>query len=131
MSKKKDVVVTEDDLTEQAIESANEVYKFLGGGYEETIYEEAVAVEFRKRNIKYEVEKYTEVFYKGEKVGTHRLDFIIENKLVVELKSQANITKTHIAQTICYLKTLGLKMGLLINFPYSEKDVVETEIVKI
>jgi GxxExxY protein len=86
------------------------------------IYEEAMAIEFRARKIPYEVERNTEVFYKGIKVGIHRLDFIVDGNLVVELKAQTSITKSHEGQTRSYLKTLGLKDGLIINFPYPDKN---------
>lgn len=81
-----------------------------------------MAIEFRERNISYEVEKNTEIFYKGIKVGIHRLDFILENKLVVELKAQTSITKSHEGQTRAYLKTLNLQDGIIVNFPYPDKD---------
>jgi len=61
--------------------AAKNVYKELGAGYNESIYEEAMAIEFRNRDIDYEVEKNTEIFYKGVKVGIHRLDFILEKQL--------------------------------------------------
>jgi len=69
-------------------ESACDIYKELGGGYNEVVYEESMALELRERGINYDVEKNTEIFYKGVKVGIHRLDFIVERKLVVELKAQ-------------------------------------------
>jgi len=97
------------------------IYKELGAGYNETVYEEALAVEFRARKIKYDVEKNTEIFYKGIKVGIHRLDFIVEKKLVVELKAQPNLTLSHVGQTRSYLKTLNLTNGILVNFPYPDK----------
>jgi len=102
-------------------ESACDIYKELGAGYNETIYEEALAVEFRARKIKYNVEANAEIFYKGVKVGIHRLDFIVENKLVVELKAQNTIYPSHVGQTRSYLKTLKLNNGILINFPYPDK----------
>ena len=97
------------------------IYKELGAGYNETVYEEALAVEFRARKIKYDVEKNTEIFYKGIKVGIHRLDFIVEKKLVVELKAQSNLTLSNVGQTRSYLKTLNLTNGILVNFPYPDK----------
>ncbi len=96
--------------------AATDVYNELHAGYNESIYEEAMAVEFRKRDIKYDVEKNTEIFYKGVKVGVHRLDFILEEKLVVELKAQAYISPSHEGQTRSYLLTLGLKDGIIVNF---------------
>ncbi len=103
-------------------EAACNIYKELGAGYNEPIYEEAMAIEFRNRGIAYEVEKNTEIFYKGEKVGIHRLDFILEEKLVVELKAQSSFTASHEGQTRSYLKTLNLTNGILVNFPYPDKS---------
>ena len=109
-------------LIEEIKNSAREIYKELGAGYNEEIYEEAIAIELRQRKISYEVERNTEIFYKGSKVGIHRLDFILEGKLVVELKAQMGLTKSHIGQTKAYLKTLKLTDAILINFPYPDKD---------
>ena len=109
-------------LIQEIKNAATEIYKELGAGYNEEIYEEAIAVELRQRKISYEVERNTEIFYKGNKVGIHRLDFILEEKLVVELKAQVSITKSHIGQTRAYLKTLKLTEGLIINFPYPDGD---------
>ena len=102
-------------------EAACDIYKELGAGYNETVYEEALAVEFRARKLKYNVEANAEIFYKGIKVGIHRLDFIVEKKLVVELKAQPNLTSSHVGQTRSYLKTLNLTNGILVNFPYPDK----------
>jgi len=102
-------------------EASCAIYKDLGAGYNETVYEEALAVEFRQRKIKYDVEKNTEIFYKGVKVGIHRLDFIVEKKLVVELKAQSHLMPSHVGQTRSYLKTLNLTNGILANFPYPDR----------
>ena len=102
-------------------EASCNIYKELGAGYNETVYEEAMAVEFRERKIKYNVEANAEIFYKGIKVGIHRLDFIVEKKLVVELKAQSNLTSSHVGQTRSYLKTLNLPNGILVNFPYPDQ----------
>ena len=110
------------ELKNQVKESAKEIYQELGAGYNESIYEEALAVELRQRKIPYEVERNTEIFYKGAKVGIHRLDFILESKLVVELKANVAITSSHVGQTSAYLKTLKLHHGLIVNFPYPDKD---------
>jgi GxxExxY protein len=118
------------ELIQVIQESANEVYRHLRGGYEETIYEEAMAVEMRLRGLSYEVERTTEVFYKAQKVGTHRLDFVVAGEVVVELKAVANISKSHVAQLSAYLQTLGLSTGLIINFPYPDQEEPDCEIVK-
>lgn len=110
------------ELIIQIKEASIEVYHELGAGYDESIYEEAVGIEFRNRKIPYEVERNTEIFYKGIKVGIHRLDFILEDKLVVELKAQMTITKSHEGQTRAYLKTLNLNHGIIVNFAYPEQQ---------
>ena len=111
-----------DQLIEEIKKFAIEIYRELGAGYEEAIYEEAMAIELRNKNIPYEIERNTEVFYKGTKVGINRLDFIVDGKLVVELKAQNSITKSHEGQTRSYLKSMNLRKGLIVNFPYPDKD---------
>jgi len=111
--------------------AAGDVYKALGAGYNEEIYEEAMAVEFRERGIEYDVEKNTEIFYKGNKVGIHRLDFIVENKLVVELKARTSISPSNVGQTKSYLKTLNLTTGIIVNFPYPDKPKPDFEEITI
>ena len=114
-------------LIEQVKIASQEVYKALRAGYNESIYEEAMAIELRERKIPYEVERNTEIFYKGAKVGIHRLDFILDGKLVVELKAQTSITGSHIGQTRAYLKTLGLSNGIVVNFPYPDQEKPQFE----
>lgn len=121
----------EEEIIKKIKKFATEVYKILGAGYNETVYEEALGLELRKADIDYEIEFNTEIMYKDEKVGIHKLDFIIEKKFVVELKAGSSIQKSHISQTKSYLKTLGLKGGLLINFPYPDKDEPEFEEVEV
>ena len=116
-------------IVDEVTDCANEVYKTLGADYDEKIYQEAMAIEFRKRNLNYGIERNVEVLYKEEKVGTYRLDFIVNDALIVELKAVKNITKSHIAQTRSYLRTLEMQKGLLINFPSPEADKPEIESV--
>lgn len=111
-----------EETLNQVKDAAKVLYAELGGGYLEGIYEEAMAIELRERKILYEVERNREIFYKGIKVGTHRLDFIVNDSLVVELKAGTGITKSHEGQTYAYLKATSLKNGLIINFPYPEKE---------
>lgn len=118
-----------DKIVDEVTDCASEVYKTLGAGYDEKIYQETMAVEFRKRNLNYGIERDVEVFYKEEKVGTHRLDFIVKDALIVELKAATKIAKSHIAQTISYLRTLEMQKGLLINFPYPQADKPEINVV--
>lgn len=112
-------------------ELATKVYATLGAGYNETVYEEALAIEMRKAKMKYDIELNLEIMYEGEKVGTHTLDFIIDRKLVIELKATGSLTKSHRVQLKSYLKTLGLGTGLLINFAYPEKEEPDIEEISI
>ena len=119
-----------DKLVEEVTDGASEVYSTLGAGYIEAIYEEAMAVEFRRRKLPYEVQRNTEVFYKGEKVGTHRLDFIVDDQLVVELKAGTRLSPSHRWQTQSYLKTLELTKCVLVNFPYPQAEQPEIDVVE-
>ena len=100
-------------------EFATEIYTALGGGYNESVYGEALVLELRKANIEYNVEFNTEIMYKNERVGTHKLDVVIEEKVIVELKTSA-ISNAHKGQIGAYLRTLGLKNGLIICFPFPD-----------
>lgn len=117
------------NLVNEIVNSAKEVYSILGSGYDETVYEEAMAVEFRNKNISYEVERSAEIFYKGKKVGLHRLDFIVSGQIIVELKDLSKISSSNRSQIRAYLKTLGLKVAILINFPYPDAPEPEIEII--
>lgn len=109
-----------DSLIEKVKDAAREIYSKFGREYLENVYEESMAIGLREREMTYEVERNREIFYKGTKVGTHRLDFIIENTLVVELKAGTSTTNSHKGQTCAYLKATGLKNGIIINFPFPE-----------
>ena len=104
------------DITDSIIASAIEVHKILGPGLLEQIYEEALSYEFELRNIYYERQKPINLIYKGKNIGEHRIDFIVEEKVIVELKAVKEIHNIHIAQVITYLKAMDKKLGLLINF---------------
>ena len=106
----------EGELTGEVISAAIEVHKVLGAGFLESLYENALAVEFRKRGICFEKQKIIPVTYKGHPIGESRLDFLIENSLILELKAVANLTPLHHAQVLSYLKASNLNIGLLINF---------------
>ena len=106
----------EKELTGEVIGSAIEVHRILGAGFLESVYESALAVEMRSRNISFEKQKIIPVTYKGHSVGENRLDFLVENTLVVELKAVSQLTPLHEAQTFSYLKATNLNLALLINF---------------
>lgn len=105
-----------DDLTGAVISAAIEVHRILGAGFLESVYESALAVELRSRNISFKRQQQFPVMYKGYSVGENILDFLIENTLVVELKAVTTLTPLHEAQVLSYLKATNCNLALLINF---------------
>jgi GxxExxY protein len=103
-------------ITNAIIGAAIEVHTHLRAGLLENLYEQALAIEFRNRQIPFERQLLVPVLYKGEKIGEHRLDFLVAGKVVVELKSVEQFSPTHSAQMICYLCITQCKLGLLLNF---------------
>ena len=105
-----------DGLARAVIGAAIEVHRILGPGYLESVYEEALALEFSLRQIPFARQKSVSVVYKGHSVGENRLDFLVGGCLIVELKAVEALAPIHQAQVISYLKATGLVLGLLINF---------------
>ena len=107
----------EKELTSKIIGAAIEVHKALGPGLLESAYQSCLATELTLRHIPFEREKPLPVNYKGELVECgYRLDFLVEGKVVVELKAVDGIHPVHEAQLLTYLKLTGCRVGLLINF---------------
>ncbi len=104
------------ELTHKIIGCAMEVHRVLGPGFQEYIYQRAMAIEMRKIGIKFEEEYELPVFYKGEKIGLRRVDFLIENTISLEIKAKSELDNAHIAQAINYIETSNVAAGLLINF---------------
>ena len=104
------------DLTGAVIGAAIEVHRVLGAGFLESVYENALTVEFKNRGISFERQKTISVTYKGHPIGENRLDFLIENTLVVELKAVSQLTPLHEALSLSYLKATNCHLALLINF---------------
>lgn len=104
------------DLSYQIMGAIFEVHKELGPGFLESVYEKALLLELTSRGMKVDVEKVFDLTYKGKKVGTHRLDLIVEDKIVVELKTVERFAPHHTAQLLSYLKASGHRLGILVNF---------------
>ncbi|HOW76946.1 MAG TPA: GxxExxY protein [Candidatus Competibacteraceae bacterium] len=106
------------DITEKIIGAAFEVHKFLGNGFQEVIYQRALAYEMTKAGLGFSREIEQGIFYKDlpEPIGTRRADFVVENKVLVELKAIVQLEDVHWAQVLNYLKAYRLEVGLLINF---------------
>ena len=110
-------------------EIANNIYNQLGCGHSERIYHNAMEVSLRKRNIQYESERIGPIVFEGHTIGNMRADLIIENNLVVELKSTRNLNQAMNNQAMNYLKLTGIRSGLLINFPQGDSETCEFSIV--
>ncbi len=93
-----------------------EVHKFLGNGFQEVVYQRALAIEFGLQGIGFQREFEMPLFYKGEHIGTRRVDFFVENAVMVEIKAVILLEEVHLAQAINYLKAYKMEIGLLINF---------------
>ena len=103
-------------LTEQIIGCAIEVHRNLGPGLLESIYEKALCHEFNARGMRYECQKIIPIIYKNINLGDFRLDLLIEDRIIVELKAVERNDPVFKAQLLSYLKLTGKQLGLLINF---------------
>jgi len=112
----KDDKVIHRELSYQVMKAVFEVHNTLGPGFVESVYEEALAYEPELREIHFERQKAVTVRYKGRVVGTHRLDFVVDGRIVLELKAVSALTDVFKQQTLSYLKATGLRLGILINF---------------
>ena len=105
-----------DELTEQIIGAAIEVHRVLGPGLLESIYEEALGIEFELRGILFDRQVEVDVHYKGHVIKGQRVDLLVNREVIVELKSVTNLPEVATAQVLSYRKATGLRRGLLINF---------------
>jgi GxxExxY protein len=104
------------ELTGKIIGCALEVHKLLGNGFQEVIYQRALEIEMRLQGLAFSREHEMSILYKTEYIGTRRVDFFVEEKVMVELKAVVQLEDVHLAQAINYLEAYGLDIGLLINF---------------
>lgn len=103
-------------LSGKILEAAVAVHKALGPGFLEPIYQRAMEVALKHRGIAYDDQEYIQIMFEDEKVGLHRLDLIVEDQIVVEIKAIKALEDIHYAQTRSYLKATKLHIGLLLNF---------------
>lgn len=104
------------ELTGRIIGCAIEVHKALGNGFQEVIYQRALAKEMMLQGLSFSREHVMPVFYKEEQIGTRRVDFLVENVVSVEIKALTQTDDAHLSQAINYLESYNLEVGLLINF---------------
>jgi GxxExxY protein len=101
-----------------------EVYRELGHGFLEKVYERALLLELQRQGLSAVVQSPIRVRYKGEEVGDYVADIIVEDPVLLELKAQEKLTQAHTAQVLNYLKATGIRVGLLVNFSYPKADIV-------
>ena len=111
------------DITYAINGAVFEVNNILGPGFLEKVYENALLVELKKRGLKAKNQVPINVLYKGEVVGDYSADLLVEEKVIVELKTVENLDGAHEAQLLNYLKATGLHVGLLVNFKHKKADI--------
>jgi GxxExxY protein len=111
------------ELSERIIGCCIQVHKTLGPGFLEKLYEEALCLEFAKTGLKFERQKTIAVTYDGRTIGEHRLDLVVEGKVVLELKACAGIEDIHLATVRSYLKATALELALVVNFARPTLDI--------
>lgn len=106
------------DITEKIIGASFQVHNFLGNGFQEVIYQRALAYEFEKSGLTFEREIEQSIYYRDLEypIGTRRADFVVDGKILVEIKAVVELQDVHLAQALNYLKAYKLEIGLLINF---------------
>jgi GxxExxY protein len=105
-----------EELTHQIIACAYKVYNTLGFGFLEIVYQNALLIELLKAGLRAEKEKKIQIYYDSQLVGDYMADIIVEDKVILELKSVKDLHPAHEAQLVNYLKATGIEVGLLINF---------------
>lgn len=106
----------DDELTYKIIGCAMKVHAKLGNGFQEVNYQRALAIELKKAGMLFSRELEVPIFYDGEHIGTRRVDFLVENEVMVEMKALTELQDVHLAQGLNYLVAYKLDKGLLINF---------------
>ena len=104
------------ELSHKIIWCTMQVHRILGNGFQEVIYQRALAIEMRYAALEFEREKEMKIYYRDEEIGTRRVDFFVENKIMVELKAIETLEDVHKAQAINYCEAYNIADGLLINF---------------
>jgi GxxExxY protein len=104
------------DVTGKIIGCAMKVHSTLGNGFQEVIYQRCLAIEMEKQGLGFARELEMQIYYEGIEVGTRRVDFLVEDKIMLELKALSRLEDVHLAQALNYLEAYKLETGLLVNF---------------
>lgn len=110
------VKLKDKELTHKIIGCAMRVHSVLGNGFQEVIYQRALSIEMTKQRLSYLRELVMEITYEGQNIGTRRVDFFVEDKIMVEIKARINLEDVHLAQAVNYCEAYNLPIGLLIKF---------------
>lgn len=105
-----------EEMTHKIIGCAMKVHSALGNGFQEVIYQRALAIEMEKQGLTYQREMEMSIYYAGINIGTRRVDFFVEDSIMVELKAVIKLEEVHLAQAMNYCEAYNLPIGLLINF---------------
>jgi len=110
------------ELSYEVVNAAIAVWKTLGHGFLEKVYENALCIELAKREIPYVQKKPVKVHYDGQCVGDYMADIVVDDKIILELKAAKAISDAHVVQVLNYLKATGLRLGLVLNFGVEKMD---------
>ncbi len=113
---KGDFVMLYEDITKKIIAAAMKVHTTLGNGFQEVIYQRAMEIEMPYENLSFIREMEMPIFYREEQIGTRRVDFFVEDKIMLELKAVIKLEDVHLSQAMNYLEAYKMEIGLLINF---------------
>ena len=105
-----------EELTHKIIGCAMKVHSTLGNGFQEVIYQRALVIEMRKQGLAFQREMKMTIYYEGEDIGTRRVDFFVEDIIMVEIKAVTKLEDVHLSQAMNYCQAYNLPIGLLINF---------------
>jgi len=105
-----------ENITKRILASAFKVHSTLGAGFQEVIYQRALALEFLSNYLSFQREMDMNIFYRNQCIGSRRVDFFVEDLIMVELKALLKLEDVHIAQALNYLEAYNVEIGLLINF---------------
>lgn len=121
-------MIKDSELTNKIIQCIIKVHSALGPGFLESIYRRSLVIEMQNNEIQVEEEKEIPVYYFKQLVGIHRIDIMVENKIILELKTVEKLGKVHYSQLRSYLKAANLNIGLLVNFTDLKADFRRVEI---
>lgn len=110
------------EVTEKIIGCAIKVHNYLGSGFQEVVYQRALAIEMQKVNLNFFKEQEMPILYDDHQIGSRRVDFFVESQIIVEIKALTKIEDVHLAQAINYLEAFDKEIGLLINFGAQSLD---------